>query len=186
MDDFNTFKAAREKMDPSSRKMSDQQWQQAYTAYRSARERVGGGAQSENKSSSKAKKRRHSNASSQRTGNRKENAKLSRRGAHRPNNASELVTLRHEIRGQSAYSDLRIIVDVMAWVAAGVVVLAGVFTLFYYTSVPVTLTSLLGTLVQVIGIIVARLLVQVLIDIPDIALYRTQRELHQSQPSTQD
>ncbi|MGZ0654301.1 hypothetical protein ACWPKO_18285 [Coraliomargarita sp. W4R53] len=170
MDDFDTFKASREKMDPSSRKMSEHQWKQAYAAYRNARERVtGGGNQStgksgSGKSSGKVKQRRRSKG------------KSTSRGSHRPSSASELAMIRHTVREQSAYSDLRLIVNLLAWVAIVVVVLTGILTLFYYTSVPATLVSLLETSVQVIGIVVARLLVQVLIDIPDIALYRAHQE----------
>ncbi|WPJ95261.1 hypothetical protein SH580_17710 [Coraliomargarita algicola] len=165
MDDFDTFKASREKMDPTTRKMSAHQWQQAYAAYRTARGRVAAsGVQSEEQgdSSSKKKRRRSKVASNPGTV----------RGAHLPSNVSELGVLRHKVREQSAYTDLRLMIDILAWLAIGVVILAGVLTLLYYTSVPATLASLLGTTVQVIGIVVARWLVQVLIDIPDIALYR--------------
>jgi hypothetical protein len=162
MDDFETFKASREKTDPSCRKMSDHQWNQAYAAYCSARERLaGGGASKEGKSS---KRRRSKNGASA-------------RGAHRPSNVSELGQLRQVVRNQSAYGDLRLIVDILAWVAIAVVVLAAMVTLFYYTSVPAAIASLLGAAVQVIGIVLLRLLVAVLIDIPDIALYRSLREL---------
>jgi hypothetical protein len=181
MDDFDTFKASREKMDPTARKMSEHQWQQAYTAYRNARERVAGGSPSDamsggssgGSSGGKTKKRRRSNTAA---------AKPSGRQSHRPSSVSELGLLRHKVRGQSAYADLRLIVDILAWVAIALVLFAGIFTLFYYTSVPATLTALLGSLVQVIGIVVARLLVQVLIDIPDISLYRLhQRSVERSQ-----
>lgn len=161
MDDFETFKASREKMDPSSRKMSEHQWNQAYAAYCSARERVaGGGASTEGKSS---KRRRSKNGASA-------------RGAHSPSNVSELGQLRQVVRNQSAYGDLRLIVDILAWVAIAVVVLAAMVTLFYYTSVPAAIASLLGAAVQVLGLVLLRLLVAVLIDIPDIALYRSLRE----------
>ena len=179
MDDFDTFKATREKMDPSTRKLSEHQWQQAYAAYRHARGRVtsGAGGSSEPKSGASTKKRRRSSAAaSQAVG----------RGAHRPSTVSELAQLRHIVREKSAYADLRLIIDIMAWLVIAVVVLAGVLTLLYYTSVPATLASILGTCVQVIGVVVARLLVQVFIDIPDIALYRLQRErLERSEPSEQ-
>lgn len=154
MDDFETFKSSREKMDPTSRKMSDQQWKQAYAAYRSARERVSG-------SESKSKKRRSS----------KKVAPA--RGAHTPSSLSELSRLRRTVRDQSAYTDLRLVVDVLVWLAIAVVVLAAIITLFYYTSAPAAIISLLGAAVQVIGIVLVRLLVQVLIDLPDIALYQS-------------
>jgi len=159
MDDFETFKASREKMDPTSRKMSDRQWEQAYAAYRSARERVSG-------SGSDGAKKKH----------RRTKTSPSSRGSHSPTSVSELGQLRRIVRDQSAYSDLRLIVDILAWIAIGIVVLAAVVTLFYYTSVPASIVSLLGAAVQVIGIVLARLLVQVFIDIPDIALHRSVRE----------
>lgn len=158
MDDFETFKASREKMDPSSRKMSEQQWKQAYAAYCSARERVsGGGTSKEGKSS---KRRRAKSAASA-------------RGTHSPSSISELGQLRQTVRNQSAYADLRLIIDILAWIAISLVVLAAMVTLFYYTSVPAAIASLLGAAVQVIGIVLLRLLVAVLIDLPDIALYRS-------------
>lgn len=163
MDDFETFKASREKMDPTSQKMSDHQWQQAYAAYRSARERASGSDGSEGGS----KKRRRSRSTS------------SVRGSHSPSSVSELGQLRRIVRDQSAYTDLRLIVDILAWIAIGIVVLASVVTLFYYTSVPSSIVSLLDAVVQVIGIVLLRLLVQVLIDIPDIALHRSVREASQ-------
>lgn len=164
MDDFDTFKASREKMDPSSRKMSDRQWQKAYAAYRSARERVGGSGGSD--SSGKSRRRAKASAS----------ASSSAHGSHGLSGGSELGQLRRVVRDQSAYADLRLIVDILAWIAIGIVVLAAVVTLFYYTSVPASIVSLLGAAVQVIGIVLARLLVQVFIDIPDIALHRSVRE----------
>jgi hypothetical protein len=163
MDDFETFKASREKMDPTSRKMSEHQWQQAYAAYRSSRERVSGGGEAS--SSPKGGKRRRSSKSTGAT-----------RGSHRPSSISELGLLRHTVRQQSAYADLRLIIDILAWVAVAMVVLVAVVSLFFYTSVPAALIAILWAGVQVIGIVVARLLVQVLIDLPDIALYRSLQE----------
>jgi hypothetical protein len=169
MDDFETFKASREQMDPTSRKMSDHQWKQAYAAYRSARERLGGSESSEGQGEGhngqgKGKRRRNSKT------------KASARGMHRPSSVSEIGLLRQKVRAQSAYSDLRLIVDIMAWVAVAILVLTVVVSVFYYTSVAVALISLLGSGVQIVGILVARLLVPVLIDIPDIALYRSLQE----------
>lgn len=177
MDDFDTFKASREKMDPTARRMSEHQWQQAYAAYRTARERVVGGGQSNASSGAKAKRRRHSNSTK---------AKVAERQSQRPSSVSYLGLLRHKVRGQSAYADLRLMVDILAWVAIALVCVAGAFTLFFYTSVPATLTALLGTFVQVIGIVVARLLVQVLVDIPDIALYRLQQKFDEHSQSAVD
>jgi hypothetical protein len=168
MDDFDSFKASREKMDPTARKMSDHQWKQAYAAYRSARERVSGGDDTESSeeggSSKSQKKRRRSSKSA------------AGRGAHYPSNISALGQLRRTVRDQSAYADLRLIIDLLSWIAIGVLVLTGVLTLFYYTSVAAAVSTLLTTVVQVIAVVVARLLAQVLIDIPDVALYRMVHE----------
>lgn len=161
MDDFETFKASREKMDPTSRKMSEHQWQQAYNAYRKARKRVSG---SSSDSGEPLKKRTRSKS------------KSAGSGVQSASGFADSSRLRRLVRDQSAYADLRLMVDILAWVAIGVVILAGVVIIFYSTSVPVALASLLSRSVQVIGIIVARLLIQVLIDIPDIALYRMLRE----------
>lgn len=161
MDDFETFKASREKMDPTSRKMSEHQWQQAYKAYRKARKRVSG---SSSDSGEPLKKRTRSKS------------KSAGSGVQSASGFADSSRLRRLVRDQSAYADLRLMVDILAWVAIGVVILAGVVIIFYSTSVPVALASLLSRSVQVIGIIVARLLIQVLIDIPDIALYRMLRE----------
>ena len=163
MDDFETFKASREKMDPTSRKMSEHQWQQAYKAYRKARKRVSG---SSSDSGEPLKKRTRSKSKSKSAGS----------GVQSASGFADSSRLRRLVRDQSAYADLRLMVDILAWVAIGVVILAGVVIIFYSTSVPVALASLLSRSVQVIGIIVARLLIQVLIDIPDIALYRMLRE----------
>lgn len=155
MDDFDTFKGKREKMDPSSRKFSDRQWRKAYAAYQRSRKRV-----NEVKSSEKsedAPKRRKSSA--------KRGA--SRRGAgHSP-----LSGLRREVRENSAYGDLRLVVDVLAWVAIGLFVLTGAVKLIYYTNSNAALVAVLVAASQVVGVVFLRLLVHVIIDIPDIALF---------------
>ena len=164
MDDFETFKASREKMDPTSRKMTDHQWKQSYAAYQSARERVGGGGSPSSSSAGKPKKRRVSKTGS------------SARGSHQPSSVSELGNLRYVVRQQSAYADLRLIIDIFAWVAVVIFVLVAVVSMFFYTSMPAAIIALLWAGVQIIAVVVARLLVQVLIDIPDIALHRSVQE----------
>ncbi len=162
MDDFEAFKASREKVDPSSRDMTDHQWKQAFDAHQRARGRVGGGSGE----GSRRRRRRSGNQSSQ----------GAPRGQHRPSSLSKAGNLRGAVRAESAYQDLRLMIDMLAWVAIVVVVLGAVVSLFYYTSVAAALVNVLGAAVQVIAIIAARLLIQVLIDIPDIALYRAVRE----------
>jgi multidrug efflux pump subunit AcrB len=156
MDAFEDFKLAREKMDPSSRKLSEQQWNQAYAAYLKSRERVSGIDNGTRKS-------------------RNVRNKISKRGTHAPSNLSELGLLRRTVRDQSAYADLRLIVNYLAWLAIVLVILATIVSLFYYTSSSASIVVLLKAALQVIGIVILRLLSQVLIDIPDIALFRALR-----------
>ena len=159
MADFETFKAEREKMDPSSRGMSDHQWEQAYAAYKSSRQR---GPSSDRRRSSRGSKGHH----------RRSKSKSSGRGGHTPSSVSRLGRLRAKVREQSAYADLRMLVDLLVWVAVGIVVIAAVFTLMYYTSVPAAIASIFEAMLRILAVLAVRLLAQVLIDIPDIALYR--------------
>lgn len=156
MEDLESFKEARLKMDPTARKMSAGQWQRAYEAHQRAKERVGSS-------------RRDGEDSSDGGGIPKRRA--SRRGAT-GRRGGDMGSLRQRVREQSAYSDLRLIVDILAWLAIGVVVLTALVPLFFNTPIPVSLVAVLNAVIGVISIIVARLLVQVLIDIPDIALFR--------------
>ena len=170
MDDFETFKASREKMDPSTRKMSDHQWQQAYAAYRSSRERLSGGGSPSGESSGRRRRRSASSA-----------------GFHTPSTLTPAAQLRNEVRASSAYSDLRLLVDVLAWVAVGVVMLAAAVKLLYFTNISVALVALLEAVIGVIAIIGLRLLVHVIIDIADIALHdRLEREVSESREKVAD
>ena len=165
MDDFETFKASRVKMDPSSRKMTDHQWKQSYAAYRSARERVGAGSVSMGKASRRRKSKSVSSSDSE----------SSLRASQGPS-TSDLGNLREVVRQQSAYADLRLIIDILAWVAIAVFILIAVVSMFFYTSAPVAIIALLWAGVQIIGVVVVRLLVHVLVDIPDIALYQASQK----------
>lgn len=154
MDDFDTFKASREKIDPTSRKFSERQWQKAYAAYCNSRKRVTGKTSTQSGESSRRQK------------------KSGREGTkHVSSYRNPVAGLRNELRQNSAYSDLRLLLDLLAWIAIGVVVLAGVLKLAYYTDLSLSLAALLDTAVKVIGIVLLRLLAHVIIDIPDIALY---------------
>lgn len=153
MDDFDTFKASREKMDPSSRKFSESQWQDAYAAYRSSRKRLSGGGRSESGNSSKRRK------------------KSSREGVARSApSQNPIADLRNEVRQNSAYSDLRMMLDMLAWIAIGVAVVAAALKLAYYTNTSAALGSIMDAVFKIIAVVVSRLLAHVVIDIPDIAL----------------
>ena len=163
MEDFETFKASRLKIDPSSREMTDHQWKQSYAANRSARERVGISSDSEGKSN-KRRKSKSANPS---------DAESLIRGSQRPSTVSGPSNLRQLVRQQSAYADLRLMIDILAWVAIAFFLMIAVISMFFYTSAPVAIISLLWAGVQIIGVVVARLLVHVVVDIPDIALHRS-------------
>ena len=163
MDDFESFKASRVVMDPSSRQMTDHQWKQSYAAYKSARERVGSG------SGSKGKVNKHLISKSTNTFDLKSSLEASRQlGA-----ACDLSNLRQVVRQQSAYSDLRLTIDILAWVSIAVFTLIAVISMFFNTSAGDAIISLLWAGVQIIGVVVARLLAHVLVDIPDIALHQS-------------
>jgi len=155
MDDFDTFKASREKIDPSCRKFSEHQWQKAYAAYCSSRERVS--EKNSKKSGGGSRRRDRSEKGS---------------SAHAVYaSSSPAENLRNEVRQNSAYRDLRMILDLLAWVAIAVVVLAGGVKLAYYTDGSIALVAVLNAAVKVIAIVALRLLLHVVIDIPDIALH---------------
>ena len=167
MEDFESFKASRLKMDPSSRQMSDHQWKQSYAANQSARERVGAVLDSE-AVVNKRQKLKSSNAS---------DLKSSLRASQRLGAVSDLSNLRRVVRQQSAYSDLRLIIDILAWVSIAVFIMIAVVTTFFTTSATGAIISLLWAGIHIIGVVVARLIVHVLVDIPDIAL---RQSLHKS------
>ena len=166
MEDFESFKASRLKMDPSSRQMTDHQWKQSYAANQTARQRVGVVTSSPIKVN-KRQKLNSTNLSDPRD---------SLRASQQLGAVSDLSNLRHFVRQQSAYSDLRLIIDILAWVSIALFILIAVVSMFFYTSAAGAIISLLWAGVQIIGVVVARLLVHVLVDIPDIALHRSSQK----------
>ena len=163
MEDFVSFKASRVKMDPSSRLMTDHQWKQSYAANQTARERVGVGPGPQSKVN-KRQKLKSANLSDPRN---------SSRASQQLGAVFDLSNLRQVVRQQSAYSDLRLIIDILAWVSIAVFILIAVVSIFFYTSAAGAIISLLWAGVQIIGVVAARLLVHVLVDIPDIALHQS-------------
>lgn len=163
MKTFEEFVASREKIDPSTKSMTEHQWVQAYSAYCSSRERLREGRQktrvkSGSEEKSKSSSRQHS------------------RGLHRPSSISDTALLKTRIREQSAYSDLRLIIDVLAWVAIAVIIviaLLGIVAGFNFYS---SLSALVVGGLNVLLVFVVKFLIQVIIDIPDIALYRQVHE----------
>lgn len=155
MDDFDTFKASRQKIDPTARKFSERQWQKAYAAYRRSRERVkeGGPAPSGKGHSSKRRKNGSSGGAS-----------------YGYTDKNQVMDIRGEVRRNSAYSDLRMIVDLLAWIVIGLVVLTGAMRLVYYTNASAAVVAILQAVTTVVAVVALRLLAHVVIDISDIAL----------------
>lgn len=168
MKSFEEFKVSREKMDPSTRNMSEHQWSQAYAAYCSSRELARSGRSSSGRGSSR---RRSSTVGSV-------------KGAHAPSTLSASAVLKAQVRAESAYADLRLMVNVLSWVLLAVIVIVAILQGIVLGSIVgggmdqvsgslagAGVALLSGTL-QAVGVILLRLIVHVIIDIPDVALYR--------------
>ena len=158
MRSFESFKAKREKMDPSSRKLSKSQWQQAYAAYKSSRERVHGRIEEGGATANP------------------EGDKLPPAGMHAPTTLSESGQLRGTIRENSAYSELRTLVDLLALIVMGLIGLVALFQGIALGNLLGALLMIGGALINLIIVFVVKLLIHVLIDIPDVALYRLTHE----------
>jgi hypothetical protein len=164
MKSFEEFVESRQKMDPSSLRFNEHQWKQAYTAYLSARQRVreGGGDSASSNSGGTKRRRRNESKNS--------------RGMHNPSVLSEAGILKAKIRQQSAYADLRLIIDVLAWFAMGVVVVIALLGMLGGFNAYSVLSALIEGVLGVLVVFVAKFLIHVIIDIPDVALYLEVRE----------
>ena len=130
MKSFEEFVESREKMDPSTGKLSDHQWKQAYAAYRSSRARVrksssSSSSRSDNKPSGQS--RRRASTSSEQT----------------PAVVSDAAFLKQQIRQTSAYGDFRTIVDILAWVAIAVLIINALLKMSLMVEVYATLSALI-------------------------------------------
>lgn len=90
--------------------------------------------------------------------------------------------LRRQIRQNSAYTELRTIVDVLAWAAMAIIIFNALLKMSLMVEVYATVSVLIEGLLGVLVAFVLKQLIQVLIDIPDIALFRRVQE----QPSKVD
>lgn len=168
MKDFETFKESRFKVDPSARNLSEQQWQQAYVAYRKSRKRVGRSQEtlSDDSVSGVDSKRSRNGQRSRRKGEAADRSFLNTRHL-----------LIEQIRANSAYAELRMLVDTLAWVATGLVLLGLVIKFYFFSAVLGLLTALFAGILQLIAVFAVRKLFQVLLDIGDLAIERKQREI---------
>ncbi|MGC6423986.1 MAG: hypothetical protein ACON4O_03250 [Lentimonas sp.] len=172
MKTFEQFVESREKMDPSACKMTDYQWKRAYDAYKSSRERV-------RKSSSSSRSR--DGSSRQSSGGKAHRASHSE-PTGRSMSFGSTAQLRRQIRQNSAYTELRTIVDVLAWAAMAIIIFNALLKMSLMVEVYATVSVLIEGLLGVLVAFVLKQLIQVLIDIPDIALFRRVQE----QPSKVD
>lgn len=177
MKTFEEFKTSREKMDPSTRKMSQRQWEQAYDAYRRSRERVRGSSQSESK-------KRSSSASGSGSGSRSTSGSSASRGLHAPSTLSKTAQLRAHVRQESAYAELRTIINVLAWVAVALSILIGFGSLMSTVATGAGFVLLGGMFMQILFVLVLKMVIHVLIDIPDVALYRAVKEQEHMETQT--
>lgn len=76
------------------------------------------------------------------------------------------------MRAESAYAELRSLINVIAWVVLGAVVMLAVLHVVQFSGVLMASEAILSGVIQALGVIVLKLIAHVLIDIPDIALYR--------------
>lgn len=159
MRSFESFKAKRERMDPSSRKLTSSQWQQAYAAYRSSRERVHGRIEENDEASESTQK-----------------TSLPPAGMHVPSTVSATTQLRKKIREESAYADLRTLIDLIAWGVIGLTVLIASFQVASMNDTAAVLLAVGDGLLSVTVVVVVRLLIHIIIDIPDVGLYRIAQE----------
>lgn len=170
MKTFEEFVADREKMDPSAQKMSEHQWQQAYGAYRSSRQLVRK-KQSQSKTEGSLSESSSSVTRAPEGGELRQRSKQDR-APRRNDYRSESKSIRSRVRQSSAYSDVRVIVDVLFWVAIAVIIASTLLKMLLEIGVLTLLSYLIEGALGVIVLFVLKLLAQVFIDIPDTALYQ--------------
>lgn len=167
-------------MDPSTRHFSEDQWEEAYSAYKQSRKRLNKGNGGESRSSSRRRKKVSSGRSKSSGSDVSPQASVRREPSEensKPRSPGRLASkLRSEVRRDSAYRDLRLIVNVLAWAAITLVVLSIITKWFYFTDIPVALDAGLSGALKIALVCLLRLLAHVFIDIPDIALHKRASE----------
>ena len=152
MKSFESFKSSREKVDPMSRKMNQHQWEQAYDAYCSSRNRVS------------------QSYPTDRLGNNGRGK--SKSASHRPSALSSIGALRNQIRAISAYSEVRIIINILCWIAIGVTCISTVLKFLFYPGFDSQLLALLNGAGRVALLFILKYLSQILMDASDSSLFR--------------
>jgi len=171
MDDFEQFKEERERVDPTASKLSESQWKEAYAAYRSTRKRAGGTRSKNSGRSSRSGRSGELEDSGEKSKRRRGSSK----GSSRSSVAFNLVTpesIRRQVRRKSGYKDLRMALDLLSWIAIGIIVLGTAAKLVYFTDAAVALSSIAEAAFDVIVVVLFRLVAHALIDLPDLELHR--------------
>jgi len=91
---------------------------------------------------------------------------------HGPSTLSASGALKAHIRAESAYADLRLIVNLLSWVILAAIIIITILQGMLLQLPGVTSLALLSGAIKALGVVVLRLVVHVIIDIPDVALYR--------------
>ncbi|MGJ8639809.1 MAG: hypothetical protein ACSHYA_10480 [Opitutaceae bacterium] len=162
MKTFEEFVDYRERTDPAAQRMTEHQWKQAYEAYCSSRERL-----------RKTLKSKDSGTSSKRSSSKKSGGKSEHSGSSSLLNPNlDPKSLKLQVRQNSAYRGLRTIVDILSWIVivifAANAILKMTQSVDTYDNVSFILDGILGVLITA----VLKQLLQVIIDIPDIALFK--------------
>jgi hypothetical protein len=90
---------------------------------------------------------------------------------HAPSAVSASGALRARVRAESAYADQRLLVNVLSWVILGAIMIVAVLQAMVLSAPSAAGAILLFGAIQALVVIILRMMVHVIIDIPDVALY---------------
>jgi len=171
MQSFEEFKKSRLAMDPTSRQLTDLQWEQAYNAHKASRQRVSGGRRRGREPSRSSRSKDKTSSTSGKTRKRRSSEPSVPAPANYSSQTKAGLILRR-VRAASAYGDLRLLINLLAYVLLGLVLISVGIKVFFFTGGLVVITAILEGLLQIAGIFLLRYLAHVLVDIPDVMLYR--------------
>jgi hypothetical protein len=167
MESIAAFKKSRLAMDPSTQKLTDHQWEQAYEAYKLSRKRVRESSRQSSETSGKdGSRRRRSRSTSSRS------RSASHQRSHKFASMTKTALFKHRIQSDSAYQDLRLLIDVISYILMGLVAFSALSKIVAYSSMFSAASTLVDAIFQIILLLVGKWLINVLIDIPDILLFR--------------
>lgn len=130
------------RLDPMARKFSERQWKRAYAAHRKSLKRVGrqGEADAGAEAASKGSRRR---SKGRKSDQKERTADLSDRST---------------LRLHSPHRESLLVVDVLFWVALGVIALGVLVKIVYFPSASAVFSAALTAALQVLGIVYFRML----------------------------